>query len=216
MIRERFDAFMRRLHEATTISSQASLAKTLNISRAAITQAKKHDSVPIKWISELSQLHNLNPNWLEKGTGQKNLSKNNNHAIFQEVPKVKAVLSAGGGSFETEPEIEEYYSFRKDWLVRKGQPKFMVLMDIFGNSMEPELKDGDTVLIDRSQKVIFSGAIYAVGLADTIVIKRLEQQYKELVLISENKRYPIMRFKEEEMDRVRIIGKVIWLCRKLN
>jgi phage repressor protein C with HTH and peptisase S24 domain len=153
---------------------------------------------------------------LEKGTGQKNLSKNNNHAIFQEVPKVKAVLSAGGGSFETEPEIEEYYSFRKDWLVRKGQPKFMVLMDIFGNSMEPELKDGDTVLIDRSQKVIFSGAIYAVGLADTIVIKRLEQQYKELVLISENKRYPIMRFKEEEMDRVRIIGKVIWLCRKLN
>ncbi len=216
MTSKRFDSFMKRLREATTILSQSSLAKNLSISRAAITQAKKNDSIPIKWIIELSRMHNLNPDWLEKGAGQKNLSQNNYHLIFQEVPKVKAILSAGGGSFETVPEIEEYYSFRKDWLRKKGQPKEMVLMSIFGNSMEPELKDGDTVLIDQSQKAVLSGAIYAVGFDDAIVVKRLEQRSKELVLLSENERYPIMRFKDEEMSHVRILGKVIWVCREMN
>lgn len=213
---KRFDTFFKRLHESTTITSQANLAKSLKISRSAITQAKKKDSIPLKWIIELSRLHNVNPDWLEKGTGPKTLNQNNCHEIFQEVPKVKARLSAGGGSFETEPEIEEYYSFRKDWLSRKGQAKDMVLMDIIGNSMEPELKEGDTVLIDQSQKAILAGAIYAVGLADTIVVKRLEKRPKELVLLSENKRYPMMSFGGEELNSIRIIGKVIWVCREMN
>ena len=213
---ERFDSFIKRLREATIITSQASLAKTLSISRAAITQAKKNDSIPIKWITELSRLFNVNPDWLEKGTGSKVLSQNIYHEIFLQVPKIKARLSAGGGSFETEPEIEEFYSFRKDWLSKKGKARDMVLMDIFGNSMEPELKEGDTVLIDQSQKAVLAGAIYAVGFDDTIVVKRLEKRPKELVLLSENERYPMMRFRDEEMDNVRIIGKVIWVCREMN
>lgn len=213
---ERFDSFMKRLREATTITSQANLAKALSISRAAITQAKKNDSIPIKWIAELSQIDNVNPDWLEKGTGPKTLSKYKYNEIFVQVPKVTALLSAGGGSFETETEIEEFYSFRKDWLGRKGRSKDMVLMDIIGNSMEPELKDGDTVLIDQSQKTVLAGAIYAVGFADTIVVKRLEKRPKELILISENERYPIIRFRDEEMNSIRIIGKVIWVCREMN
>lgn len=216
MTSERFNSFIKRLREATTITSQASLAKTLRISRAAITQAKKNDSIPIKWITELSRLFNVNPEWLEKGTGSKVLSQNIYHEIFLQVPKIKARLSAGGGSFETEAEIKEFYSFRKDWLSKKGKARDMILMDIFGNSMEPELKEGDTVLIDQSQKAVLAGAIYAVGFDDTIVVKRLEKRPKELVLLSENERYPIMRFRDEEMDNVRIIGKVIWVCREMN
>ena len=213
---ERFDSFIKRLREATIITSQANLAKTLSISRAAITQAKKNNSIPIKWITELSRLFNVNPDWLEKGIGSKVLSQNIYHEIFLQVPKIKARLSAGGGSFETEPEIEEFYSFRKDWLSKKGKARDMVLMDIFGNSMEPELKEGDTVLIDQSQKAVLAGAIYAVGFDDTIVVKRLEKRPKELVLLSENERYPMMRFRDEEMENVRIIGKVIWVCREMN
>jgi len=213
---ERFDSFIKRLREATVITSQASLAKTLSISRAAITQAKKNDSIPIKWITELSRLFNVNPDWLEKGVGSIVLGQNIYHEIFLQVPKIKARLSAGGGSFETEPDIKEFYSFRKDWLSKKGKARDMVLMDIFGNSMEPELKEGDTVLIDQSQKAVLAGAIYAVGFDDTIFVKRLEKRPKELVLLSENERYPMMRFRDEEMDSVRIIGKVIWVCREMN
>jgi len=211
-----FNSFFQRLCDATPISSQANLAKSLGISRAAITQAKTNDNIPPKWIAELSQIYNMNPDWLKKGTEPKILNQNNFQEIYLQIPKIMARLSAGGGSFETDPEIEEFYSFRKDWLSKKGKVKDMVLMDITGNSMEPELKEKDTVLIDQSQKAILAGAIYAVGLDYTIVVKRIEKRPKELVLLSENRSYPMMSFRGEEMNSVRIIGKVVWVCRELN
>lgn len=89
-------------------------------------------------------------------------------------------------------------------------------MDIVGNSMEPELKNGDTVLIDLVQKAILGGAIYAVGLDDTIMVKRLEKRPDKLVLLSDNKEYSPIYFEGEEINNVHIIGKVIWICRELN
>ena len=91
----------------------------------------------------------------------------------------------------------------------------MVLMDIFGNSMEPELKSGDTVLTDCSQKDIFVGLLYAVGIDDTIMVKRIEKYPGKLVLRSDNKDYAPIIVDGEDINRVRIIGKIIWVCRNL-
>jgi phage repressor protein C with HTH and peptisase S24 domain len=92
----------------------------------------------------------------------------------------------------------------------------MVLMDIFGNSMTPELKDGDTVLIDESQKDVLAGALYAIGIDDTIMVKRVEKHPNKLVLISDNKDYASIFLQHEEMNTIRIIGKVIWVCREFR
>ncbi len=135
---------------------------------------------------------------------------------FELIPKVKARLSAGGGSFETEPDIKGYYSFQKEWLIKKGNPQTMVLMDVFGNSMEPELRDGDTVLIDQSKSDILAGAIYAIGIEDTVVVKRVEKLPDKLVLISENKRYDPVYLQGDEIDSVRVLGKIIWICREIK
>ncbi len=217
MLNSSFKKFFQRICEITPISSQADLANYLGISRSAITQAKKNESIPKKWILELSKEFGLNPAWLEKGTGpQKLIHINNSNHLFQKIRKVKARLSAGGGSYELGSEVEGYYSFRSDWLIKKGNHENMVLIDIFGNSMEPELKDGDTVLIDMEQREILAGAIYAVGLDDTIMVKRLEKRPDKLVLVSDNKNYNPIYFHRHEMNSVRIIGKVIWICRELK
>jgi phage repressor protein C with HTH and peptisase S24 domain len=92
----------------------------------------------------------------------------------------------------------------------------MVLMDIFGNSMEPEMKDGDTILIDESQKDVLAGAIYAVGVDDTIMVKRLEKHPNKLVLLSDNRDYHPIYLQGNEINSVRIIGKVVWICRELR
>ena len=89
----------------------------------------------------------------------------------------------------------------------------MVLMDVFGTSMEPEIRDGDTVLIDQSQQDILAGAIYAVGIEDTIMVKRLEKHPQTLVLLSDNTAYAPIYLKKQDMNSFRIIGKVIWVCR---
>ena len=213
----RFESFLKRVFEATGITSQTELAAALEVNRSAITQARKKDSIPAKWILQLYKAFGLNPVWVETGSGQTFLNTSGSEdSVFKNIPKVKARLSAGGGSFEVGSEIEGYYAFRKDWLATKGNQKKMVLMDIFGNSMEPEIKDGDTILIDESQKDILAGAIYAVGIDDTIMVKRVEKHPNKLVLLSGNKDYTPIYLQGDEIDSVRMIGKVIWICRELR
>lgn len=53
------------------------------------------------------------------------------------IPLVAASLSAGVGSLQTEADVLDYFAFRSDWLCRKGNPDKMVLMKVYGDSMEP-------------------------------------------------------------------------------
>jgi phage repressor protein C with HTH and peptisase S24 domain len=217
MSASRFESFLQRVFQTTGVTSQTELASVLKINRSAITQARKKNSIPDKWILQLYKTYGLNPDWVETGSGQTFIKKSaSDDSIFKNIPKVRARLSAGGGSFEVGSEIEGYYAFRRDWLTTKGNRNKMVLMDIFGNSMEPEMKDGDTILIDESQKDILAGAIYAVGIDDTIMVKRVEKHPNKLVLLSDNKDYSPIYLQGNELNSVRIIGKVIWISRELR
>lgn len=217
MANKRFDAFLKRVSKATGISSQITLAEALGVNRSAISQARKKNAIPAKWLLALFRTYGLNPDWLEAGTGPTFINQcHDAPSEFVEIPKVKARLCAGGGSFEADDGIEGYYSFKPSWITRKGSTSQMVLMDIFGNSMSPEMKDGDTVLIDQSQKDILSGAVFAVGVEDTIMVKRLERHPNALVLLSDNKDYAPIYLKSHDIDSIRIIGKVIWICREFK
>lgn len=212
----KIEEFLNRLFESTTLRSQSELARTLGIHRSAITQAKRKNAVPEKWALKLARMFDLNPTWLFSGKGQKRMS---DHFIkdmgFIRIAKVKARLCAGSGSFETGDDIEAYHLFPSSWLRSKGCSDQMVLMDIFGASMEPEIKDGDTILVDQSQKDILAGAVYAVGIDDTIMVKRLEKRPGKLALISENPKYDPILLAGREMNKIRIIGRVVWICREL-
>lgn len=212
---EKFQAFLDRIKAATGLETQTDLAASLDIHRSAITQARKKEAIPDKWLMTLYRKFGLNPEWLETGKGLQFLKEDGRaDDEFYKVPKVYARLSAGGGSFESHSAIQGYYSFRKEWLRKKGPGDQMVMMDVTGNSMEPELKDGDTVLVDQSRKEIIAGAIYAVGVDDTILIKRVEKLPNTLVLQSDNTHYAPILIKGEEIKSVVIIGKIIWICRE--
>ncbi len=184
MTQTRFDAFLHRVYQATGMASQNDLAAALEVNRSAITQARRKNAIPAKWALGLFRRYGLNPEWVEHGTGPTFVRPSTpEEPDFAKVPKVRARLCAGDGSFEVGGEIEGYYAFQTRWLSGRGNADQMVLLDIFGNSMEPELRAGDTVLVDRSQKEILAGAVYAVGIDDTIMVKRLEKHPRKLVAI---------------------------------
>ena len=214
-----FNTFYKRVSEALGLRSQLELASKLGLNRSAISQAKKKKEVPDRWVLNLYRLYGLNPDWVETGKGQvfvKHTKSGNLEPEYSVVRKVRARLSAGDGSFETSPEISGHYLFQSEWLKRKGQVSEMVLMDVSGNSMEPELKNGDTVLIDISQKDILAGLLYAVGIDDTIMVKRVEKHPGKLVLRSDNHEYSPIIIVNKDINSVRIIGKVVWVCRDLS
>lgn len=132
------------------------------------------------------------------------------------IPKVKARLSAGSGSLETSNDVVGFYGFRTSFLKRRGHPSSMVLMTVVGDSMDPEIKGGDTVLIDQSQNETIAGGIYAVGMDEEVVVKIVDKSPGKLILRSYNNVYSPLELdmRGDLADNVRIIGRVLWWCRE--
>ncbi|WP_027177535.1 LexA family transcriptional regulator [Maridesulfovibrio bastinii] len=211
-----FDSFFERLRQETKIASQSDLARELGVGRAAVSLVKKKGAVPPRWILDLSMKFGLDSSWLETGEGAARPEEASEIFFeeFRRIPKVAARLSAGGGSFETESGVEGYFAFRSEWVERKGNPSDMVLMEVYGNSMEPELREGDVVLLDQSRTDILAGGIYAVGVEDTVMVKRVEKRPGQVVLHSDNNDYSPIYLRGDELDNVRVLGRVIWVSRE--
>ena len=155
--------------------------------------------------------------WIEKMGGMVFLPGDNPEAMasFSFVPKVAAVAGAGA-SLETSDAIIGYYAFRTDFLGSAHiSERNSVLMDVRGDSMEPTLKDGDTVLIDQSEKEILDGRIYVVTLGDELRVKRVQKGWDGIVLTSDNPRYSDIHIAARDLEAFTVHGRVRWVGKML-
>jgi phage repressor protein C with HTH and peptisase S24 domain len=205
MAASRFEGFLQRLARSTGIRSQVELAEFLRLNRSAVSRAKQRDMIPEAWVHRLSESFGVDPGWLRDGPESMEL--------YQSVPLAEARLDAGGGSYMVDAGTRGQFAFRKDWLRRKGDPGRMVLMQVIGDSMEPLIREGDTVLIDQSQREVYAGGVYAVGVQDTIMVKRVEKHPGRLALLSANPNYAPLYLSGDELETVRIIGRVVGMWR---
>lgn len=134
------------------------------------------------------------------------------------IPLVEARLSAGNGSFETSADSDRRYAFRSDFLRRKGNPKAMVLMRVAGDSMEPEIKDNDVVLIDTANIIPRPGRLFAVSVEDMVYLKKVDAEPGKLILNSANPAYAPLEIdaRGDLHNGIRIIGKAVWVGRELD
>lgn len=132
------------------------------------------------------------------------------------IPLVEACLSAGGGSFMTSSEVEQYFYFSRQFIGKMGNPKNMVVMRVSGESMEPEVCNDDIVLIDQSKTTILASKIYAVAFGECIYLKRIERLPNQIVLKSSNPNYLpiIIDINEQTEDQFKIIGQALWYGHK--
>ncbi len=209
--RMNFDAFMKRVEKGARIRSQNQLAGALGIHRSAISQAKRKGAVPRQWVYKLAEAFDLDANWLMTGRSDPR-SIGGDDLIW--VPRVEARLSAGGGSFETGSQAKDAMPFSRAQLQGLGPAADLVMMEVSGDSMEPGIRAGDTVMIDRSQIAVVAGGIFAVGIDDTIMVKRLEKRPGKLALISDNRAYETVLI-DSAGASVRILGRVVWLQRRV-
>lgn len=154
--------------------------------------------------------------WIERFGGKvflpgEDASKISSYCL---VPKVEAVAGAGA-TLETSDKVLGYYAFRSDWMgTEHVSERNAVLMDIRGDSMEPLLKDGDTILIDQSDTQILDGKIYVVTLGDELRVKRVQKSMRGYVLRSENPRYADIQIEGADLELFKVHGRVRW-CGKM-
>ena len=88
---------------------------------------------------------------------------------------------------------------------------------IHGNSMEPDIHNGDTVIVKKQDDAESNEIVIALINGNDGVCKRLKKYAESIALVSINPDYEPMYFNQDEIDNtpVRIIGKVVELRRKL-
>ena len=122
------------------------------------------------------------------------------------VPVVGVVRAGYGGlAFESDMGTETV-----DASVMRGyNPEDFFYLKVKGDSMEPRLYEGDLVLV-RRQTSVDSGSYSVVTMDDEEgVVKIVEYDKDSIILISQNHNYPPRKFVGADVQRIRVIGKVI-------
>lgn len=132
------------------------------------------------------------------------------------VPKVAAKAGAGS-SLETSGETLGMYAFRKSFLAREGiHAKASIMIEVTGDSMEPFIKHGDTILVDTSDRDVRDGLTYLVAYGDDLKVKHIFKSPQGLIMRSENPRYADVTITPDELGSYAVIhGRVRWFGRLL-
>jgi phage repressor protein C with HTH and peptisase S24 domain len=132
---------------------------------------------------------------------------------FVMVPRLDVHLSAGGGHDQVEIELtkENPQAFRTEWIrLMRLKPNKLAAMRASGDSMEPTIHDGDSLLVDTSQVDVVDGKVYALWYEGGERVKRLFRlPGGALRILSDNPRFPPIELGPEYAGHVRIIGRVV-------
>ena len=186
-----------------------------NITKASLSLGLNPDSnILRKWVSgeRTPSLSSIAPVFEVLGVELKEPDENLEE--YDLIPKVSALAGAGALSLETSGEHKGLYAFRKDFLAMQCiSAKNSVLLDVTGDSMEPLLKNGDTILVDQSDRNVSDGGIYLVTLFESLLVKQIVLGVRSIILHSLNPMYPDTTVGKEDIDSLIIHGRMRWAAR---
>lgn len=192
--------------------------------------------VPSSFAVEICRQLSINYDWLMHGIGEQSAGAGSELAPARpritpielwddktpldsdeiEVPFLKEVeLSAGNGRSEIIENHGSKLRFGAKSLRKQGvDPSNAVCVTVYGNSMEPLLKNGATVGVDRGRTDIIDGDIYALAHAGSLRVKQLYRLPMGGVRIRslnreeyDDEEYSIEKIRENEIS---VIGRVFW------
>jgi phage repressor protein C with HTH and peptisase S24 domain len=205
-----------RLKEIHNAANNKQLADALSISRSTVQNWKDRNVTPYKEICDAALNMGVSLEWLLTGKGEKMDSTNTTRLLS--VPHYAIQASAGGGALvEAEP-IEQHLTLSREWLAREGiASKELIGIYAKGDSMEPTITSGDSLLIDKESNTVGSdGGIYVINYEGELFVKRVQKLLDgRIAVTSDNKNHMSIEISKHDLDQLKIIGRVVWFGRKL-
>ncbi len=176
------------------------VAKALGITPENLSVLKKRNKIPFEEIAYFCAKRKISINWL--------LFNQQSEEIFRQTEKFSTIryfkdinASAGGGAINFDENYEIIY------LDKKIIDKNLDAINVIGDSMEPTIKDGSVIFIDRNDTNIINGGIFVISTPAGVFVKRVRLKSNgEIELISDNKAYLPETISGNE---IKIIGKVV-------
>lgn len=149
------------------------------------------------------------------GVGEHELGgpKENSYAVKEdrdwvEVPRLDVDASAGPGAAGAGEQVFDAFRFSRRWLAEQGlDGAKLSAIRVVGDSMEPLLREGDEVLVDR-RDLPFRDGVHVVRLDEMLLVKRVASKGGgRFSLLSQNLAYPPI---DVQADDFALIGRVVW------
>lgn len=132
---------------------------------------------------------------------------------FVMIPRLSVMLSAGNGHEQIGIEFAKGMpqAFRAEWIrEQKLKPNKLAAMTADGESMEPTIFHGDSLLVDTSQNTVADGKVYALWYDGGERVKRLFRLPGGGIRIqSDNPQHHTIELQPEHVELVRVIGRVV-------
>jgi phage repressor protein C with HTH and peptisase S24 domain len=109
------------------------------------------------------------------------------------------------------------WPFQEEWIKRDlgVSPSDLALITTIGDSMEPTLRAGDMILLDKSVETVKDEAVYAFLVDGMLLIKRVRWEADGgLSLLSDNSLYSPVVISRERKAELRVVGRLIWAGRR--
>jgi phage repressor protein C with HTH and peptisase S24 domain len=205
-----------RLIVAFGAKNAAEMARSVGTTSAIVTAWKKRNTIPYKEVYESSRLTGYSMDWILTGKGE---PKTDKIQVMPEddgychISQYSIEASAGQGALVEAETIDQHLAFKESWLRKSGiNPSNLIAIYARGDSMEPTIFSGDSLVIDKTMNTVTSdGGVYVINYDGELFVKRVQKQLDGLVAItSDNKNYQPMTIPLEGLSKLKIIGRVVW------
>lgn len=205
-------------------------ASRLGVSYGSMSRYERGEgSMKADFVARLVQEFDVDANWLltgrnstrstsdmEAGVGDQLGMYVNAGDEFALVPRYDVAASAGHGAIVETEEVAEYLGFRRDWLRSEGlDVDRLAIIRAVGDSMEPTIASGDTLLLDLSDNQPADG-VYALQIDGHLLVKRLQRRVTgSLLVTSDNSMYPPHEVTPDQVNIAKVVGRVVWIGKRL-
>ncbi len=130
---------------------------------------------------------------------------------YRELPLYDLRVSAGFGAYSAGHEsILERLQLPRLFLPENGD---LGLVRVEGDSMFPTINHGDYVAVEFNSGYTADG-LYLIRIEDAVFVKRLQQKFGGLRVISDNRQYEDLLITEATAEDFSLIGRVALIVRK--
>jgi phage repressor protein C with HTH and peptisase S24 domain len=140
-------------------------------------------------------------------------------ADFVTVEAYDVGASAGAGALAEDERAVAQVAFRSNFVrsVASNRVEALSTIRVEGDSMLPTLSNGDAILVDTDDDgERLRDGIYVLRVDGALLVKRLgvNPATRRLSILSDNPAFP--SWPDCDPDGVTVIGRVVWVGRKLN
>lgn len=185
-------------------------AKRSGVSEGAVRSYLSGDTFPgLDRLVHLAQALSVDPQWLAFGLEEQ--APKSEMADYAFVPLYDAQCSAGHGAWNEGCQVLTHISFTRYSLRKQGlTPEHLSAIRVDGESMEPVLHSGDTVLVDHTRTTIEGEGIYVLRLDGHLYAKRLQRGFDGVSIISANPAYDKIIVPRDRLGELEIVGRAVW------